>query len=335
MTRTGPAPVAIALLLIAWGLGASRSPSSLSAPPLTSTARGNDADLYAAIVGRMRAGEDYYAAAGAELAARDYARAPVFNWRLPTLAWIESRLPRLTFATILLAAMGIVASFMLRTMADGRARSALAAALPFAMLPAWFNERTLLMHELWAGSLILLSLACWATGRMTGSVLAGAAALSIREHSVMYVVVMATAAATDRRWREMSAWTATLALFAAFYTWHALQALPLIPAEAVRNSWDGWGGWPAALIAARTSVLLLMLPAWLGAIAVPLLWLGLARWTTPIGTRVWGTVTVYLMLFMAIGRPDNWYWGFLIAPLVPFGTLGWMRGRERHAPSRA
>ena len=62
-----------------------------------------DVLLYAAVVERIRAGESYYLAAAREMHGRGYATAPVFNWRLPTLALAQAAMPPAAIAALLVA----------------------------------------------------------------------------------------------------------------------------------------------------------------------------------------------------------------------------------------
>jgi len=69
-------------------------------------------------------------------------------------------------------------------------------------------------------------------------------------------------------------------------------------------------------------VFLMFLPAWLLAIVVPVLWAGTWHWNNAAGRRVTAILSLYFVMFMVIGRADNWYWGFLVAPLIPIGIFG-------------
>jgi len=44
---------------------------------------------------------------------------------------------------------------------------------------------------------------------------------------------------------------------------------------------------------------------------------------------VFWILTGYFAFLMIAGRPDNWYWGFMIAPLLPVGVLGYFFGSRR------
>jgi hypothetical protein len=70
---------------------------------------------------------------------------------------------------------------------------------------------------------------------------------------------------------------------------------------------------------------LMLLPTWLHALLVPTLLAGAWMWHTPAGRRLAATVTVYVGVFLIVGRPDNFYWGLLIVPMLPMGALGWAK----------
>ena len=65
---------------------------------------------------------------------------------------------------------------------------------------------------------------------------------------------------------------------------------------------------------------LLLLPQWVTAIYLVAALVGLAGWSTPLGTRIGLTVCLYLMAFAVVGQSFNQYWGALIAPLLCFGV---------------
>lgn len=317
--RFRPIAVAVAALAVVWGLAA---PTTRPASDATPGFR--DVDLYEAIRARVGQGDGYYTSVRTEMTSRGYALRPVFNWRLPTLAFLEGRVGNLRTTAVACLVIVLFTAVGFLSMPATTRRRLTAGLLALLTLPLVGNEQSLLLHEIPAGALIAASLAAWACGRTWLAVVLGAGALSIREHVVVYVAVMAALAAYERRGREAVAWTGVIVLFGLLYVWHASVALSLTPDDAVRNSWVVFGGWPAALTAARANAVLVVSPPWIGAIVVPVLWLGLSAWTDPIGRRLWIVVSAYLLVFMAAGRPDNWYWGFLIAPLLPLGIVGFI-----------
>ena len=47
--------------------------------------------------------------------------------------------------------------------------------------------------------------------------------------------------------------------------------------------------------------------------------LGLISARSPWTDRIAATTILFLALFMALGRPDNYYWGMIVAPLLVMG----------------
>ena len=82
------------------------------APASAPTASMGDMAMYGRIVERMQGGEGYYPAAHAELVAGDYGTRSVFNWRLPTLFFLVSRLPSVLWAQIGLGIAAIGAALL-------------------------------------------------------------------------------------------------------------------------------------------------------------------------------------------------------------------------------
>jgi hypothetical protein len=70
---------------------------------------------------------------------------------------------------------------------------------------------------------------------------------------------------------------------------------------------------------------LMHLPDWFHAFAVSALLAGVWMWRGAAARPVALVLTAFLGLFLLVGRPDNSYWGLLIAPILPLGVLGWGR----------
>ena len=81
------------------------------------------------------------------------------------------------------------------------------------------------------------------------------------------------------------------------------------------------GGWPFVVKTARAHVVLLASPSWVAGLLFPFLLLGLAGWSSQIGTRVALTVGMYTIAFLFAGRLYHAYWGLLYAPLLPLGLI--------------
>lgn len=320
--------------LIAWGLiGTARGQTTLPVPAKDGT---TDVKLYNAITARVAAGEPYYQVLAQELPARGYAIRPIFNWRLPTLTWINALPPSPYWGRAVLAAIGI-ASMVLWIGAMRRSFGKLAiASVPIIVLgtmPLLSIGPSIVFYEIWAGILIAASLAASGLNLWRTSVMFGAAALFIRELSALYVVVMVVMAWRESRRQELGAWIAVITAFAAFWLWHAWSVLQVLPATGLENSWVVAGLWPFVLKTFHASVFTILLPEsvrhWVVAISMPVLWAGLWHWHDRLGRYVATVVTGYFALFIVAGRPDNWYWGFLIAHLIPIGAFGFFFSPDR------
>lgn len=308
--------------LIIWGLaGAFR-------PPEPWERRGRDTDLFAAVVERVRDGQPYYLADGAEMRLEGYPTASTFNWRLPTLTWFQAELPSRGWSILILSAISLT-TFVLWVLRlrwlSGRKMAFAVIALILA-LPTWpwMVPSTSFLHDLWAGQLIALSLACWASGFVTGSLCAGLAAVSIRELALPYVLVMAAAAAFERRSREAIAWAAISVAFGIALLWHISLARPLTDPASAYYGWLALGGWRFVLQTTQVNAFLMEAPVWFVALVIPCAWAGLFVWSAPEGRRAAATVSAYLAAFTIVGRPDNGYWGLLVAPILPLGLIGWL-----------
>jgi hypothetical protein len=200
-------------------------------------------------------------------------------------------------------------------------------------------DQLYVMHELWAGVLIALSMLAYGMRRSGWGVGLGFAALVVRELAAAYCVVCCLMAISERRWREVSAWGGAAFLYGLWYAAHAMQVLPRIGPHALAHS-DGWirfGGAAFVISVAQVNAYLLQLPQWITAIYLSLALLGFAGWTAPWGRRAGLTAAVYLGGFAIVGNPFNQYWGALIAPLLCLGVaqapqaLGdlWQRACER------
>ena len=329
----GKTPLWIAVfLLIGWGFAAASRRPAHSPPPDT---RGSDVQLYRAVTARVSAGDSYYRVLADELPARQYATWPVFNWRMPTLTWLNAISPPLFWGRVLFSTVGAIAIGAWSLVVwRSIPRAAIGGLIVIALtsLPLLVNSASVVLYEPWAGVLIAASLACWGLGWTKGSVALGAAALMIRELALPYVCIMAGLAWWEGQKREALAWSAAAGVFAAGWAWHVSRVLNAMPAEPLENTWLAFGGWTFVLNASQATPILTVLPAswdnWILAVVIPVLWAGCWYWADGVGRRLAVVLVGYFALFTIVGRPDNWYWGFVIAPLIPLGAFGYFFGRK-------
>jgi hypothetical protein len=286
--------------------------------------RGADLAMYARLIERMRHGEEYYVAAHAELVGTGYGIRSVFNWRLPTLSWIASGLPSQLWASVLLGIVALGAAGAALKLADrnDRATAFVAAPLLAINLTACVASDATLLTEIFAGFLILASIAAYGLERPMIGVATAIAALFMRELAAPYVVICVALAWRERRHAELGAWLTGLAAFAAFFAFHYLsvqaQLGPLDPAD--RQGWVQFGGPGFILGTASFNGLLTLAPIWVTAILLPPFLLGLFAWQGPGSARGQLTVAAYLVSFMVVGKPFNGYWGALYMPTLMLGA---------------
>jgi hypothetical protein len=104
---------------------------------------------------------------------------------------------------------------------------------------------------------------------------------------------------------------------------HSAFVKEVVPPDIIYSytEWITLGGWPFVLRTASMHPYLFLLPAWVTAILVPLLLLGLSGWKGPLGSRIGLTVGIYIFLFLFVGQEFNRYWGVLYANLMLPGLL--------------
>ena len=285
-----------------------------------------DVALYRAEIQRIAAGQNYYQAASAELHQRGYPTHSVFNWRTPLPMWLLGKLPSETFGRAIIGVLGAVALLLTIVVLSREAgvRTALLGGLIMlgALMPCWLEE-IYVMPVVWAGVLILLSIAAYALDRPGWGVVCGLAAVFVRELAGPYAIVCLFLALRERRIREVSLWLVGLAAYGAFYLWHARQAMALVGPNDLAHAggWLQFGGAAFVISIAQMNAFLLLLPQWVTALCLPLAMLGFAGWNSPTGLRAGITACVFLTLFAFFGIAINQYWGSLIAPVLCLGAV--------------
>lgn len=333
--RSGPARLAIAVLLallIAAALVPLRAgPQKQRVTGVAEMVRGekvirqrdDDLALYDRVIARIGRGENYYAAAAAEHRAAHYPLRPGVAVRLPTLAWFDMAAGSAgqVGAAVLLLAANLIAWWR-RLSAEGlRGPARLAAmAFLFAGLSLGLTRYFFVLHELWAGMLLSLAFALHRPGRWVPALAVAALALAIREHSLPFVLLMAAMAGWRRDWREAAAWAALAAVFFAALSVHLhFVAQQVRPGDPMGPSWlalRGLGGWLGNVVLSSN---LRLLPHWLAGPMLVLAVFGWCAWDSAAGRFGALMQLGYGAAFMAAGRGDNYYWGFMVSPTVLAG----------------
>lgn len=284
---------------------------------------GNDLQLYRKIIERVHAGEGYYDAAGIELRAQGYPTGSPFNWRLPTYAWFLGAMPGLASGQIslsLIALITLVLAWRLLLREGGPWQAVTGCLLLFGAFYWCVDGDAFLAQELWAGTLLTLSVVCYASGSWQGGCIAGIAALLIRELVMPYALLCLFLSIWKKRWADAAVWTAGIALFAVFLFYHVAEVRRHItPEDRQPGSWIQFGGAAFLIDTCRMNSFLFSLPGWMRALYLPLAVLGLASWRGETGVRMALTAVGYLAAFAVVGQPFNTYWGLMYAGLLPFG----------------
>ena len=244
MRFLSPGLTLVVVVLIGWGLSAP-PPATVLLKNTEPGMQGRDVQLFTSVTARVADGEDYYAVFADELPARGYHSGSVFNWRLPTLTWLNAMLPSTAWSQGLLILVGFGVVMAWAVLLRQEIPRAATAGIPLLVMSmgALFMRNTAVLPEVWAGVLIAGSLACWGLSRLGLSVVLGAAAVLIRELSLPFVVLMAVMAWRESRKKEAFAWAGVAVLFGAAWLWHASYVRPLIPADGTSTSWVVMGGW--------------------------------------------------------------------------------------------
>ena len=304
-------------------------------PAAAAAARPRDQDLalYDRVIGRIGRGENYYQVTAQEHRKADYPLRPGVAVRLPTLAYLDMWLgdpgrgvdvlvPGEVGAALLL--MGLVVWAWWRRLGEepgGAPFQRIGTALMFMGASLGLNRYYFVLHELWAGMLIALSLALHRPGqRWLGAVMVAALALAIREHVLPYVLLMSALALWRRDWKEGAAWGAVVALFFAGLALHLhFVSQQVLPGDPTGPSWlmlRGLSGWLSNVVLSSN---LRFLPHFVSGPLVVLMVLGWAGWRSSLGTTATLLYLGYGLAFMVIGRSDNFYWGAVIAPAMFVG----------------
>ncbi|WP_085338747.1 glycosyltransferase family protein [Aquidulcibacter paucihalophilus] len=323
------------LLLLATSFWFAVSKSSPKAQPIsivksmqqaqTQEVGGDDLRLYKAIIDRMRAGENYYVVAVEEQRARGFPTQPFVTVRLPTLAFVLAHLGTL-WGQLLEIAIALAALYVwYQKLAEHKMsrwrRWALIGLLAAGLSPV-LNPKIIYMHEIWAGALIALSIGLYRPKVWLPSFLIAACALALRELVLPFVLLMAAFALLQRRWVETGAWVGLILAFLGYMFLHAHAVSGVVqPNDPSAPSWMLANGPAAALHFLWQSLPLSELPA---ALAFPMIVLGLFGWLC------WRTETAlfclllvlgYMLAFAMTGRPNNFYWGYLVSPFVLMGFI--------------
>ena len=312
--------VASALVPITAGPGV----DAASAPSVTGRSeRDRDLALYDRVIERLANGEGYYRAVVDEHRLSNFPLRPGFAVRLPTLAYLDAWLGRdgQVAAAIALVLATLVAWWRRLGEEPGGAPWRWAKLFVLYLgVSIGLTSHFFVLHELWTGTLLALAFGLHRPGRWGLALAVAALALAIREHALPFILLMAAMAFWRRDWKEGGAWTALAAAFLVALAVHlqlvSAHTLPTDPASPGWLELRGLSGWLSNIVLASN---LRVLPHWLAGPLVIVMTLGWAGWRSAAGT--FGTLLFlgYALAFAIAGRPENYYWGFVIAPTMVLG----------------
>jgi hypothetical protein len=271
-----------------------------------------DMALFKNVVRDIRNGGTYYEVMGSALRAHNYPVRSIFNWRQPWLLQGLASVPewcgRLMLA-LLAGVMIVKATAILRREMPG-SLFVINAAVPAAAAQSVF------FAEIWAGLLIALSAVAYAKDKRIEGVLWGVTALFVRELAAPYCIVATLIAVREKRWREVAAWSAGIAVYGLFFAMHAWRVFQHIHPDdpANVNSWLYFGGLPFLFQIWRTDGLFLLLPRPVFAFVV--VGIIVSWWSRRMPLHVRSAVVLYSICFLVVGLPFNTYWGFMLAPVT-------------------
>jgi len=305
-------------LLVLIGVGLAFPPAS----PPSGSPTGGDAALYRQITARVAKGETYYHAVAVEHRASFYPLKPFTAVRPPLLTKAMAAIgPAAADLLLRLLAVAAAAATVIRLAPHMRAPFREAAILLGATSAGAFVQSGMwVWHEVWAGLLITLALACRTDRHWLLSLAFGLAAALVRELAFPFLIVMAGAAWLTGSRREAAAWAGAALFVLAILAAHWSRVVQIaLPSDVTSPGWLALGGWRFDLALARQSSLLIPLPGWVSALATPLALLGWCARPGGYAARTVALIGLWLAVFLLLGRPDNVYWGFLFAPILPIG----------------
>lgn len=294
-------------------------PPSRAHPPGTT-----DAGLYRAIVAHVRNGQDYETSAVAEHRRLGYPLKPFFVVRPPALATFLAALPHedVAIAIYFVLALAVVLAWWRRITASNgeirRRRLILIAGLSSGLVTAMFiSSSTTYFAETWSGLLIAMTIGLRTDTHYVGSVLTGLLAGVLRELAIPFLGLMSVLALLEQRRGESAAYFTAMMIALALLALHGLKVNALVsPKDLASQGWVKFGGLPFVLKAVSLNFVSSAFGLWVSAILSPLALFGAFAFEGATGRRLFATLSAYALGFSIIGRPENDYWGFLIAPLV-------------------
>ena len=183
-------------------------------------------------------------------------------------------------------------------------------------LGSLLQPMTGLFHESWAALLLALMIALYRPERPWAAVIAGGAALMIRELALPMILTMGGLALLEKRWREAAAWATVVAIFGIYFALHAQWVSEVVrPDDQGSQGWSRMLGVHFALKSIAKVTLGFRLPEVLAAALLVLSWFGWASVRSGWALRAALLLAGYAAMLALFARSDTFYWALLAAPL--------------------
>ena len=326
--------LALAILLV-WGIWRPLPRHGSSTPE-----ERTDSALYSAVIERTTRGEPYYTALGTELRQREYPTGSVFNWRLPTLTLMLAHARVVSIGLLVALVIAVIGGTVRLFYREAPEIMLFGVLMQVGAAASAFNPLAFVLHEMWAGLCIALSVLLYTFKRPSLGALAAVAGLFLRELVAPYALACGLIAIYHRRRSELAILTVGGIAWLAFYAWHATAATNAMSAGALEHpSWIQWGGPRFFLATIGFGGWLYLLPPWVSACAAVVLVASL--WSPMNATHAKIGAFTYVLFFMAAGQQFNQYWGLLVAPTWSIGyglgvlsLVGLIRSARGHGSVR-
>jgi hypothetical protein len=285
-----------------------------------------DESLYIALVLDIEQGRDYYESAAARQRSLGYPISPPVVFRQPWLARFLAivRVPALPRSLLLLLS---ICALLGPTKELVRAKispfmSIVLATIACSGFAEVVGTNSIYHHDVWAGVLVALSLSVYRRDRWIPSIIFGLLACLIRELSAPYLIIMGLVAWYRHERREAVGWAVAAMVFGLLYAIHILEAARIYRSgDLISPGWVKISGLSFVAATARFNGLVRALPPSLSILALTLAVLGLVGWRDDRSRAAGALIVFYILMFIAVGRPENDYWGLLYAPLLGFGLM--------------
>jgi hypothetical protein len=157
----------------------------------------------------------------------------------------------------------------------------------------------------------------------------GVGAVFTRELAVPYAIVCGLLAFFAGRRRESFVWIAGALAYAVYFGAHVMQVRAHhLPGDLSHlEPWVRWNGLRFVLDTVRVNGWVALAPSWTASAYVVLALAGIASARVPLQIAV--PLVIYFALFVFVGQPFNYYWGFTTAPIWAFAAAYGVDGLRR------